>query len=463
MTAEKLFRAEALEVHRSRLAGDVVLRSSYVWWLLSLAVAFFVVAIVALMVWGQYTRRVAVEGYLIPQGGVLRVFSGLPGRVGAVYVNEGDKVLPGQGLLSVVDERPDALGLDARRAAARQAIARQQSLDFSLKQQEALFAQQKQGLEQRVAALEREILLLTHEQETQARRTLMAEKTLQRWQLLARDQFVSENAVQEKLEMVTEQKARMQAAERALVSLQKERVGLQSELASLPIRHAMQVSEIARNRSQVAQELIELESRRELLITSPRAGTVAGLTAKLGQTVSTERTLMTILPADEAPQASHQEGATHLMQEMTVNALEAHLFVPSRDAGFVRAGQTVQIRYSAYPYQKFGHHQATVLEVSQTPLLTSELPYPLAGVGAAPGAGGLASLAGIAALGAAASTSEPVYRVRAQLAQQTVQAYGQKQSLQSGMQLEADIMLDTRSIMEWILEPIYSIRGKYFQ
>jgi membrane fusion protein len=41
-------------------------------------------------------------------------------------------------------------------------------------------------------------------------------------------------------------------------------------------------------------------------------------------------------------------------------------------------------------------------------------------------------------------------------------AYGEKQALQTGMQVEADVMLDTRSLLEWIFEPLLSVRGKYF-
>ena len=84
----------------------------------------------------------------------------------------------------------------------------------------------------------------------------------------------------------------------------------------------------------------------------------------------------------------------------------------------------------------------------------------MAGLGSGTAVG---SIAGLAAIGAqSAANSEPVYRVRVRVESGNIQAYGLPQPLQSGMQLEADIMLDTRTLVEWILEPIYSIRGKYF-
>jgi membrane fusion protein len=57
-------------------------------------------------------------------------------------------------------------------------------------------------------------------------------------------------------------------------------------------------------------------------------------------------------------------------------------------------------------------------------------------------------------------TSEPLYRITVELDQQAVQAYGQAQALAPGMQLDADVMLDRRRLIEWIFEPVLSIAGR---
>ena len=41
-----------------------------------------------------------------------------------------------------------------------------------------------------------------------------------------------------------------------------------------------------------------------------------------------------------------------------------------------------------------------------------------------------------------------------------VLAYGKKEPLQAGMQVDADIWLDRRTLLEWILEPLYSVSGR---
>ena len=53
-----------------------------------------------------------------------------------------------------------------------------------------------------------------------------------------------------------------------------------------------------------------------------------------------------------------------------------------------------------------------------------------------------------------------MYRIRAVLEQQAIIAYGEEFPLRSGMHFLADIHLDSRSLLDWILDPIYSLRGK---
>ena len=112
------------------------------------------------------------------------------------------------------------------------------------------------------------------------------------------------------------------------------------ELRALPLRHQAQLAELERNRLGVEQELAESESLRQLVIHAPQAGVVTAIVAEAGQTADPGRALLSIVPA----------GAV----------LQAHLYAPSRAIGFIRVGDTVRLRYQAYPYQKFGQAQGVV-------------------------------------------------------------------------------------------------------
>jgi membrane fusion protein len=115
--------------------------------------------------------------------------------------------------------------------------------------------------------------------------------------------------------------------------------------------------------------------------------------------------------------------------------LISELYVPSRAAGFVEAGQSVRLLYDAFPFQRFGAARGEVMSVSSTVLTPTEV-------------------------NAAVKLEEPVYRVLVRLDRQSVDAFGRPMALQVGMALTADIILENRSLMDWLLQPIHAIRGR---
>jgi membrane fusion protein len=55
---------------------------------------------------------------------------------------------------------------------------------------------------------------------------------------------------------------------------------------------------------------------------------------------------------------------------------------------------------------------------------------------------------------------EPVYRVDVKLDRQTVMAGGQEMPLRPGMTVSADILLEKRTVFEWVFEPVLELRGR---
>jgi membrane fusion protein len=42
-----------------------------------------------------------------------------------------------------------------------------------------------------------------------------------------------------------------------------------------------------------------------------------------------------------------------------------------------------------------------------------------------------------------------------------VRAYGQPVQLQPGMQLDADILLERRRLIEWVFDPVFTLTGTW--
>jgi membrane fusion protein len=115
------------------------------------------------------------------------------------------------------------------------------------------------------------------------------------------------------------------------------------------------------------------------------------------------------------------------------STLQAQLFFPTRAFGFVRPGQQVRILYDAFPYQKFGTYRGNVTNISHTILTGNETTGPIA-------------------------LKEPAYRVTVGLERPDIDAYGLKMPLQPDMLLKADVVLEQRSLMRWLLDPVFSAR-----
>jgi membrane fusion protein len=123
--------------------------------------------------------------------------------------------------------------------------------------------------------------------------------------------------------------------------------------------------------------------------------------------------------------------------------LQAQLFSPSRAIGFVHPGQHVLLRYQAFPYQKFGYYEGVVADISRSAVNPAELSHQLAG---------LSSLF---------TPNEPIFRITVSLAKQTVLAYGKPVPLQPGMQLEADVLIESRRLIEWVFDPLFTLTGTW--
>ncbi len=195
-----------------------------------------------------------------------------------------------------------------------------------------------------------------------------------------------------------------------------------AEREALPLRTEARLAELDRSVAALEQEAVEAEARRQIVVTAAQAGTVTALRAEQGSSANTSTPLLSIVPAG--------------------SQLRAQLFVPSKAIGFIRPGQDVLLRYEAFPYQKFGHHQGVVSSVSRSAVSPNELGAQLAG---------LTSLL---------SGDEAVYLVTVRLASQTVTAYGEAVPLQPGMQLEADIQVETRRLIEWVFDPLFTLTGR---
>ena len=113
--------------------------------------------------------------------------------------------------------------------------------------------------------------------------------------------------------------------------------------------------------------------------------------------------------------------------------MDAVLYVPSTAIGFIREGQAVRVSYDAFPYQRFGQYAGTVHSVSRNDIRPAQPD---------------------------AQDRRAYFLVRVTLERPSVQAYGTEIALKPGQTLSADIAIDRRRLIRWMLDPLYAFTGR---
>lgn len=100
-----LFRQEAIDARQNRWLGDIELSQPVAGWVLALLAAGAAVAVICLLVFGDYTRRTRVSGELVPSLGVLSVAAPGGGTLAELRVEEGQAVAVGDVLAAITFPR----------------------------------------------------------------------------------------------------------------------------------------------------------------------------------------------------------------------------------------------------------------------------------------------------------------------------------------------------------------------
>lgn len=412
-----LFRPEASEAQRQSWLGRVQLARPLSLTIVTAGVVAIAISLGVFLFQAGYTRKATTVGVLMPDRGLIRLVSTAPGTVLERRVEEGQAVRAGDVLFVLTLER--ALFDSAVQSRVERSLdARRRSLEASAQQQQALASSRQGALDRRLAALALESAQLDTEAELQQQRLALARRALERLEFMQREQFIAPAQVQSKNEEVLALQAANQTLARQRAALDREHAELEGERRELPLLASDAAGSIDRDLAQLARESAELDADRRLLVRAPQDGTVSAVLAESGQAVSPASALANLVP--------------------TGARLQAHLYAPSSAVGFVQPGQDVRLRLAAYPYQKYGHLPGRVMQVSRTPMATSEM----------------AMLTGSPA---GAAGGQPMFRITVAL---QPDATSTELRLSAGMQLSADVLLERRRLVEWLFEPLLGWRSR---
>jgi len=377
-------------------------------WLTGLVVLMAMIATVFVSR-AEYSRKESVRGWLVSREGVARITHSTAGIVERIPAEAGQFVQVGD---PVIYLSRDKFLQDGRN-----------SDDHMI-----------QELQKQVAAIDRRMQLLRAEEDieresivTQLRgldeqeHALSGQKSEQRQRLEAASEKLSRLRSSAQRGAVTEWEVLSQEDDRALlqqhwaemrlseIALNRERVRLQARARTLPVETERSVSSLLSERSQLQQKISDYEYERSVVLKSPIAGKLASVEVHAGGAVLPNQLLATVLP-----------------EEMT---MVAEVYVPSSAVGLIKSGQRVRLMYDAFPQQQFGAFAGEVARISDFILMPSEVPQTF-------------------------FPREATFKVQIAIQSDTVEIETGTAPLRPGMLLAAEIILESRRLIDWLLEPL---------
>lgn len=411
-------------------------------------VLYWLTALVVLagawLVLGRLDIVAVAAGKLAPRTSLKIVQPADAGRVAEIAVTEGESVLAGQLLLRLDPDLHDAetralrAELSQRTLQLRRIDAELADLsllrfpgdaDESFARADAQFRANRAAYADAVAQETSAVTRISQELRaatavlTKLQRTVPIYQTMaDRYATLQAEGFVSELFALERQRDRIEKEQDQTAQEHTVEGLKANLAQTERRLAQVGSSYRQQLhterAQAATQRARLEEDLAkQLYRATAVELRAPQAGTIKDVaTHTPGTVVSPGTILLTLVPAGEE--------------------LQADVLVRNLDVGFVRIGQPAKVKIATYPFQKYGILDGIVIHVSpdandgapsRRDTAEDDVPPPLNPNG---------------------------YRARVALVAQSLPFQGRTLPLASGMQVDAEIRLGERTLLEYLLAPV---------
>jgi len=411
----QLFRKEAVEAQTQRLVGSISLAQPLSMKITSTIIVAVVILTVGFLFSAEYARKETVQGFLRPDKGLIKSYSNRNGTIEKVFISEGQFVTQGTPLIRIISQR----NMNNGEELSEKLISELEMQINLIVEEEKQLVQLEQfeliRIEQKQASLNKSSKVIKAQQLLLKEKLALLNQQNVQFEKLAAQGHISELEYQEQQERQINVRQEAELLTYTLISQQDELSQLNYDQVNIPQQYLSQIRELKRKKSDLSRQLSETQNNYSYVVSATHSGVVTSIQVVEGETLHSIRPLLTIFP----------EGAQ----------LVAELLLPTRSAGFIEEGDVARLRFDAFPHQRFGFLASKINRIDKTLITQDDVDFPV-------------------------SMNEPVYRLQAKLDTQFIQGYGKKFNLKSGMLFNADIMLDKRTLIEWLLEPVYSLNGR---
>jgi membrane fusion protein len=184
-----------------------------------------------------------------------------------------------------------------------------------------------------------------------------------------------------------------------------------------------QIANYNNQKSELKRKMTDVDQNESIVITSPADGKIESLIVTSGQLVEYGDNLVQLVPS--------KDYKYYLI-----------LWVPNDSVPYINVGDRINIRYEAFPHQKFGQFSGKINYISNVPSTEKEM-------------------SGYATSSALLRENPGVshYKVLVELKNNSISYHGKNIELINGMMASTTIFLEKRSLLEWMFSPLYDVKN----
>ncbi|TPG62530.1 HlyD family secretion protein [Ewingella americana] len=416
-----LFRKEVNEHQQSHWAGKALLLAGWPMWILISLTVLFMVALLTFLISANYTRRINVSGEVITQPHSINLFSPEQGVITGLFVATDKLVKKGQPLYQIDVSRVTQAGNVSTTTLA--AIKKQREhIDTIISQLQNNKRATLENLQQQLEQYEKAHQVSQSMVDSAQEGLNAMKKSMQNYGAYQKKGLINTDQLNNQRYLFYQQQTSFQGLNTQSIQESLQITNLRSELVTKAADFDNQISQYGYQRNDLERQLAQADAKGSLLITAPTDGKISSLSVTPGQMVNAGDSLAQLVPAKNSP-------------------FFLVAWLPNESLPYVKPGEHINIRYEAYPFEKYGQFPGKVDSISSAPVSEQEL-----------------NSYSSAPRDANGKVSGPYYKVMVSLEKNQLNWHGEALTLSSGMKVESTLFLEKRPLYQWMLSPYYSMK-----
>ncbi|HAX5125835.1 TPA: HlyD family secretion protein [Escherichia coli] len=415
-----MFRQKAIDNQKVKWCGQALLLPGIPYWAVAGLCIFFITAFLTFIITGSYTRRVNVTGEISTWPRAANVYSSVQGVVVKQYVTVGQIISAGMPIYQIDVSKSTRSGvvsenqrkdINSQLERITQIISR---LESSKKATLDMLEKQKV---QYTAAFQRSTDILRHAREG----IHIMKENMNNYRLYQSKGLINKDQLTNQIALYYQQQNNLLglSGQNELNALQI--TALESQIHIQAAEFDNQVYQMELQRYELQKELLNTDASGTIIIRALTDGRINSLSVTVGQMVNVGDSLLQVIPRN-------------------IKHYSLVLWVPNDAIPYITVGDRVNIRYEAFPAEKFGQFAGKVSAISEAPASPQEMQtYP-------------------GAPKTALVNSVPYYKVTVRPEKQVIVYGGKHLSLENGMKAQSTLFLEKRRIYQWMLSPFYDMK-----